>query len=75
MAAIDEALAAHRNGDIVRAEALYRQILKSDSRNFDALHMLGIVCAPWRTFWSYSGSAWLSLGWSSTLPGTDGSIG
>ena len=45
MAAIDEALAAHRNGDVARAEALFRAILTADARNFDALHMLGIICA------------------------------
>ncbi len=45
MAAIDEALNAHRNGNIATAEALYRSILKADRANFDALHMLGIICA------------------------------
>jgi tetratricopeptide (TPR) repeat protein len=45
MAAIDEALTVHRGGDVARAESLYREILKADDRNFDALHMLGIICA------------------------------
>jgi tetratricopeptide (TPR) repeat protein len=50
MAAIDDALTAHRNGDMARADALYRQILKADARNFDALHMLGILCAQRSNF-------------------------
>ena len=45
MAVIDDALTAHRNGDIARAEMLYRAVLKADRRHFDALHMLGVLCA------------------------------
>ena len=45
MAVIDDALTAHRNGDIAKAEMLYRAVLKADGRHFDALHMLGVLCA------------------------------
>ena len=45
MRMIDQALAQHRRGNIKEAESLYRQILKRDGRDFDALHMLGIICA------------------------------
>lgn len=45
MMSIDQALAAHRAGDLDQAEALYRQILSRDSRDFDALHLLGVVFA------------------------------
>jgi tetratricopeptide (TPR) repeat protein len=50
MAAIDDALTAHRNGDLARADALYREILKADGGNFDALHMLGVLCAQRASF-------------------------
>jgi predicted O-linked N-acetylglucosamine transferase (SPINDLY family) len=45
MRPIDQAIAAHRSGNLAAAEALYRQVLATNSRDFDALHMLGIVCA------------------------------
>jgi tetratricopeptide (TPR) repeat protein len=35
---------AQKNGRFKEAEELYRKIIAQDSRNFDALHMLGIVC-------------------------------
>lgn len=38
-----EAVAAHRSGDIARAEALYKLVLREDKRQFDALHMLGVI--------------------------------
>ena len=43
MTAIDQALAAHQSGKLDEAESLYRRILAADARNFDALHMLGMV--------------------------------
>ena len=45
MRAIDQAIAAHRSGNLAEAETLYRRVLAANSRDFDALHMLGIVCA------------------------------
>ncbi len=45
MSQIDQAIAAHRNGNLAEAETLYRRVLAANSRDFDALHMLGIVCA------------------------------
>ena len=39
-----QAVNEQRNGNLTRAEALYRQILQQDPNNFDALHMLAVVC-------------------------------
>lgn len=41
----NRAVEAHRSGRISEAEALYREIIVGDPRNFDALHLLGIVCS------------------------------
>ena len=41
----NRAVEAHRSGRISEAESLYREIIASDPRNFDALHLLGIVCS------------------------------
>jgi len=45
MRPIDRAIAAHQRGALEEAESLYRHILAVDNRDFDALHMLGVVCA------------------------------
>ena len=50
MRLIDQALAAHGAGDLDQAEHLYRRILAADARDFDALHMLGIVFAQRQQF-------------------------
>jgi protein O-GlcNAc transferase len=42
---IDQAIAAHRSGNLDAAETLYRGVLAANRRDFDALHMLGIICA------------------------------
>lgn len=39
------ALAQHRRGALAEAAALYRRVLAEDPRDFDALHMLGVVAA------------------------------
>lgn len=39
------ALAQHRRGALAEAAALYRRVLAQDPRDFDALHMLGVVAA------------------------------
>jgi tetratricopeptide (TPR) repeat protein len=47
MPTIAEALAAavglHQRGELAAAEPIYRQVLAADPRNFDALHLLGLV--------------------------------
>jgi len=40
----NQAVQAHQAGRIAEAETLYRKIILEDPKNFDALHMLGIVC-------------------------------
>ena len=44
-ALFNQAVQAHQNGKLSEAESLYRQIIAQDPKNFDALHMLGIVCS------------------------------
>jgi tetratricopeptide (TPR) repeat protein len=39
------AVAQHRRGALAEAAALYRRVLALDPRDFDALHMLGVVAA------------------------------
>lgn len=41
--AVEEATTYHRRGRLAEAEALYRQVLANDPRQFDALHMLGVI--------------------------------
>ena len=43
IATFNQAMAAHRAGDLGRAELLYRLVLANDSGQFDAMHMLGVV--------------------------------
>jgi tetratricopeptide (TPR) repeat protein len=40
---LQQALAHHRAGRLEKAEAIYRQILATDSRHADSLHLLGMV--------------------------------
>ena len=42
-ALLAEALAAHRQGRLAEAEALYRRILALVPQHFDALHLLGVI--------------------------------
>jgi protein O-GlcNAc transferase len=37
------AIAAHQTGNIAHAEFLYKMVLQADKRQFDALHMLGLI--------------------------------
>ena len=37
------AVAAHQAGNIAQAEFLYKLVLQADKKQFDALHMLGII--------------------------------
>jgi protein O-GlcNAc transferase len=41
--ALDLAMGHHQAGDLPAAEGLYRQILRDDPDNVDALHLLGLV--------------------------------
>ena len=41
----EQGVQAQKSGKPAEAEAIYRRILATDARNFDALHMLGIVCS------------------------------
>ncbi len=40
---LQRALSAYRTGNLGQAELLYNQALAADSRQFDALHMLGVI--------------------------------
>lgn len=40
---LQNAIAIHKNGDIVRAEKIYLNILKRQPLNFDCNHLLGVV--------------------------------
>jgi tetratricopeptide (TPR) repeat protein len=40
---LDRAIGLHQSGRLAEAEQLYREILSADSRQFDALHMLGVI--------------------------------
>jgi tetratricopeptide (TPR) repeat protein len=40
---LDEAMQRHRGGELAVAEVLYREVLKSDPKNFDALHLLAVI--------------------------------
>ena len=42
---IQQAIAAQRAGNLAHAEQLCRQALAQDARDFDALHILGALCA------------------------------
>lgn len=40
---IHKALELHRRGDLVQAKAAYKSVLDLDEKNFDALHLLGVL--------------------------------
>ena len=40
---LQQAIAHHRRGELIAAEALYREILAQAPEHFDALHLLGVV--------------------------------
>jgi tetratricopeptide (TPR) repeat protein len=50
MTTFEQALVLHRKGNIAEAESLCRQILKSNNSDFDALYMLGVICAQRNQF-------------------------
>jgi Flp pilus assembly protein TadD len=43
MQTIEQAKALHRMGRIAEAEAVYRSVLARNPREFDALHLLGLI--------------------------------
>jgi tetratricopeptide (TPR) repeat protein len=46
----EQGVQAQKSGKPAEAEAIYRQIIEKDARNFDALHMLGLVCTDQEKF-------------------------
>ena len=40
---LQEAVSAHQTGDLPRAEAIYREIVRVDPQHADALHLLGLA--------------------------------
>ncbi|WP_457444330.1 tetratricopeptide repeat protein [Roseateles sp. P5_E4] len=40
----DKGLALHQQGRLTEAELLYRRVLRTAPRHFDALHLLGVIC-------------------------------
>lgn len=40
---LQDAIALHQLGQLGQAEAIYRQLLQIDSKNADALHLLGVI--------------------------------
>lgn len=40
---IEDAVVHHRAGRLLDAEHIYREILRTDPKNFDALHLLGVI--------------------------------
>jgi tetratricopeptide (TPR) repeat protein len=42
---IQQALALHRQGALAQAAAIYEAVLRADPRNFDALHLGGVLAA------------------------------
>jgi Tfp pilus assembly protein PilF len=47
---LQRAMQIHSAGNLSQAEELYNTVLSTDARQFDALHMLGILCCQRRNF-------------------------
>jgi predicted O-linked N-acetylglucosamine transferase (SPINDLY family) len=41
--ALHQAVAVHQAGNLAEAERIYRNVLITDSNNFDALHLIGVI--------------------------------
>lgn len=50
VAALRQAIAAHQAGNFARAESLYSFVLSKDEKQFDALHMLGVLAGQLRDY-------------------------
>src|SRR5580704_7129303 len=44
-AKLNHAVALHQQGQLARAKEIYEEILNAQPRNFDALHLLGVIAA------------------------------
>jgi tetratricopeptide (TPR) repeat protein len=44
-AKLQEAVALHHQGQLLRAQRIYEEILRAEPRHFDALHLLGVIAA------------------------------
>ena len=44
-ATVEHAIELHKQGRIAQAEGIYKEILARDSKDFDALHLLGLIYA------------------------------
>ena len=42
---LEQAVAAHQQGRLLQAQALYQQVLERQADNFDALHLSGVIAA------------------------------
>ncbi len=40
---LEQAIAWHQKGDLLKAKAIYEKVLKAQPKNFDALHLLGLI--------------------------------
>jgi protein O-GlcNAc transferase len=47
---LQRAMQRHNAGDLSQAEELYNRVLSTNARQFEALHMLGILCCQRRDF-------------------------
>ena len=47
---LDEGLSHFRKGNMAAVVPLYEEVLKLDSRNFDALHLLGVIAYQLQDF-------------------------
>jgi protein O-GlcNAc transferase len=47
---LQRAMQTHGAGNLSQAEELYTKVLSADARQFDALHMLGVLCCQRRNF-------------------------
>ncbi|MGO9995452.1 MAG: tetratricopeptide repeat protein [Steroidobacteraceae bacterium] len=47
---IQQAIALHQQGDLGRAQRIYEDVLKIQPRNFDALHLLGVIAGQTKNF-------------------------
>jgi Tfp pilus assembly protein PilF len=45
---LEQANAFHQNGQLERADTLYREILRTQPQHFDALHLSGVIAAQMR---------------------------
>ena len=47
---VSSAIEKHKNGDLKNAKNLYLKILSADNRNYNALHMLGVIASQEKDF-------------------------